>query len=293
MNILTQVLLPLILAFIMFSMGLSLVIDDFKKIAQYPKAFFIGLILQIVSLPLLGFLVAKVWTSQFGLEPIYAAGLILIAACPGGVTSNLLTHLGKGDTALSISLTAVISFLSVITLPLIVNLGLVTFMGSKTSIEMNFFQTVSGIFMITSVPVIIGMIINYKSKNFALKIEPICRKLATAFFVLIVFAAIIKDIKLLKESFSTLGPSTLTLNILTMLVAFWASKIVSLSKEQSRAITFECGLQNATLAIFVAATLLNNEKMMFPGVIYGLLMFVTGGLYLFKVLSKNQLKLNN
>lgn len=288
MNVLTQVLLPLILAFIMFSMGLSLVIDDFKRVAKYPKAFVIGLALQVISLPLLGFLVANIWVNQFGLEPVYAAGLIIIAACPGGVTSNLMTHLGRGDTALSISLTAVISFLTVITLPLIVNLGLSTFMGAESDVHLNVLKTVIGVFVITSVPVIIGMVIKAKNNDLAKKIEPFCRKLATFFFIAIVLAAVAKDIKLLKESFSTLGPSALTLNILTMVIAYGFSRLLTLSKEQSRAITFECGLQNGTLAIFIAVTLLGNEKMMLPGVVYGLLMFVTGGLYLFKLLHKDK-----
>ncbi|MCO4792088.1 MAG: bile acid:sodium symporter family protein [Bacteriovoracaceae bacterium] len=288
MNVLTQVLLPLILAFIMFSMGLSLVIDDFKRVAKYPKAFVVGLLLQVITLPLLGFLVATVWTNYFGLNPVYAAGLIIIAACPGGVTSNLMTHLGKGDTALSISLTAVISFLTVITLPIIVNLGLSNFMGSESDVKLNVIKTVVGIFVITSVPVIIGMVIKAKNSSLADKIEPLCRKLATFFFIAIVLVAVAKDFKLLMESISTIGPSALTLNILTMVLAYGASRLLTLSKEQSRAITFECGLQNGTLAIFIAVTLLGDERMMLPGVVYGLLMFVTGGIYLFKLLHKDK-----
>ena len=287
MNVLTQVLLPLIFAFIMFSMGLSLVIDDFRRVAKYPKAFMIGLALQVFSLPILGFLVAYLWVNQFGLEPVYAAGLIIIAACPGGVTSNLMTHLGRGDTALSISLTAVISFLTVITLPVIVNLGLTHFMGAESDVHLNVLKTVVGVFFITSVPVIIGMIIKAKNNSFAEKIEPFSRKLATFFLIVIVIAAVVKDLKLLMTSFSTLGPSVLILNILTMVIAYSFSRLLTLSKEQSRAITFECGLQNGTLAIFVAVTLLGNEIMMLPGVVYSLLMFVTGGLYLLKIMYRD------
>lgn len=287
MNIITQVLLPLILAFIMFSMGLSLVVNDFKRVAKFPKAFMIGLLLQVVSLPLLGFLVANIWVNQFGLAPAYGVGLIIIAACPGGVTSNLMTHLGRGDTALSITLTAFISILTVITLPLIVNLGLSTFLGEASNVKLDVLKTVVGIFFITSVPVALGMLIKAKKEMAADRMEPICRKLATLLFIIIILAAVAKDWNLLVESFSKIGPSALTLNILTMILAYGFSRLLTLSKPQARAITFECGLQNGTLAIFIAVTLLKSEEMMLPGVVYGLLMFVTGGAYLFKLLHRD------
>lgn len=288
MNVLTQVFLPLILAFIMFSMGLSLLIDDFKRVAKFPKAFFLGLFLQVISLPILGFLVASLWSIQFGLEPVYAVGIIIIAACPGGVTSNLMTHLGKGDTALSISLTAVISFLTVLSLPLIVNLGLTHFLEAKSEVQLNVFKTVVGIFAITSIPVILGMVIKAKNNALAEKIEPKCRKVATFFFIAIILAAIIKDYPILLDSFSSIGPSVLTLNILAMVIASLVATLIKLPMAQSRAIIFECGLQNGTLAIFIAVTLLENERMMIPGVVYSLLMFFTGGIYLVKILREGK-----
>ena len=131
MDIVTQVLLPLILAFIMFSMGLSLVVDDFKRVAKFPKAFMVGAFLQLVSLPVLAFIITKVWVSTGNVDPALAVGMIIIAACPGGVTSNLMTHLAKGDIALSISLTAIISVISVFTIPFIVNYGYTFFMENS------------------------------------------------------------------------------------------------------------------------------------------------------------------
>lgn len=199
-----------------------------------------------------------------------------------------MTHLGKGDTALSISLTAVISFLTVLTLPLIVNLGLNHFLGAKSEVQLNVFKTVVGIFAITSIPVILGMVIKAKNNALAEKIEPICRKVATFFFIAIILAAIAKDYPILLDSFSSIGPSVLTLNILAMLFAFLVAILIKLPLAQSRAIIFECGLQNGTLAIFIAVTLLENEKMMIPGVVYSLLMFLTGGLYLLKILRESK-----
>ncbi len=285
MNIITQVLLPLILAFIMFSMGLSLVPEDFKRVLKFPKAFSIGLILQMIMLPLLGFVIAHTWVENLELAPAFAVGLIVIAACPGGVTSNLMTHLGKGDTALSISLTAVISILSVFTLPIIVNLGIESFMSHLGTQELNVGKAIIGVFVITTVPVLLGMIFKYFKSNLADSLEPNFRKASAIFFIIIILAAIVKDWGLLVDNFSSIGPATLVLNLITMGVAFGASRLLDLSLSQSRAITFECGLQNGTLAIFVTATLLNNQEMMLPGGIYSILMFITGGVYLLGIIK--------
>lgn len=290
MNIVTQILLPLILAFIMFSMGLSLTVADFKRVLKFPKAFALGFILQVVSLPILGFLIAWIWSTYFGLNPLYAAGIIIIAACPGGVTSNLMTHLGRGDTALSISLTAVISVLTVLTLPFIVNLGLSTFNGATSDIQLNVFKTVFGVFIITTVPVLIGMFFKAKKSDWADNFEPIARKFATVFFVIIILAAIAKDWKTLTETFGTIGPATLTLNLVAMIISYSFAKLFSLSGSQARAITFECGLQNGTLAIFVSLTLIGSREMMLPGAIYSILMFITGGFYLMKLIRSNKVK---
>lgn len=288
MDIVTQIILPLILAFIMFSMGLSLVVDDFKRVAKFPKAFIVGAVLQIVSLPLIAFLITKAWVATTAVNPAFAVGMIIIAACPGGVTSNLYTHLAKGDTALSISLTAIISILSVFTIPLIVNLGYGAFMGAENGSPLPVAKTIFGIFCITTVPVIIGMIIKAKNSDFADMLEPKARTLATIFFVLIILAAILKRWTTLVDNFSLIGPTVLFLNLATIAVAIIVSKLAKINKSQEIAITFECGLQNGTLAIMIAATFLKNELMMLPGGLYSLLMFITGGLYFFALKSMNK-----
>ncbi len=289
MDIVTQVILPLILAFIMFSMGLSLVIDDFKRVLSLPKAFLIGAFLQIFSLPILAFLITKAWVSGGGVDPALAVGMIILAACPGGVTSNLMTHLGKGDTALSISLTAVISVLSVVTIPIIINFGYYSFMGDDHNSPLPILSTILGIFFITTVPVAIGMFIKAKKESFADNFEPLARKMATFFFGLIVGVAVFKKWDLLVENFASVGLVTLALNIATMGFAWFVAKVTGLAERQRIAITLECGLQNGTLAIMIAATFLKNETMMLPGGVYSLLMFATGGLYLLllRFLNKN------
>jgi len=289
MDIVTQVLLPLILAFIMFSMGLSLVIDDFKRVLTLPKAFLIGTFLQVITLPILAFLITRVWVNMGGVDPALAVGMIIIAACPGGVTSNLMTHLGKGDTALSISLTAVISILSVVTIPFIINFGYYYFMKTDHNSPLPILSTIVGIFCVTTVPVFIGMLVKAQKSQFADRLEPYARKVATLFFILIVFAAVIKKWDLLAENFSSVGFATLTLNISAMLFAYLLARFLGLMEKQRIAITLECGLQNGTLAIMIAATFLKNETMMIPGGVYSLLMFATGGIYLLglKILRKD------
>jgi BASS family bile acid:Na+ symporter len=290
MDIITQVILPLILAFIMFSMGLSLIVDDFKRVAKFPKAFITGAALQIISLPVLAFFLTKFWVTTGNVEPAFAVGVIIVAACPGGVTSNLMTHLGRGDTALSISLTAVLSVVSVFTIPFIINFGHASFMEAGNSNALPVAKTIVGIFCITTLPVAIGMLINAKKPKLAARFEPKARALATVLFVLIILAAVIKKWAPLSTSFSSVGPIILTLNLLTMFLAFAVSKLLRLGREKSIAIIFECGLQNGTLAIMIAATFLKNELMMIPGGIYSLLMFFTGGLYLLYLMKKNQAK---
>lgn len=278
MNLLTQVALPLILAFMMFSMGLDLVVDDFKRIGKYPKAFFAGILLQFLSLPVLAFLIAK-FSVDMGADPAFAIGLVIIAACPGGVTSNMMTHIAKGDTALSISLTAVTSIASVFTLPFIARFGVEFFSGAQTQMAFPIGKIIGGVFIITTVPLLLGMLIKAKAPNWSQKSEPLFRKIASGLFVLVIVAALSKDFKTAMQGFGDLGAMVLLLNIGTMAIALLVSKMMALTRAQGTAIVYECGFQNGTLAIFIALSLLKNEKMMLPGAIYGLTMFITGALY--------------
>ena len=275
-NFVTQVLLPVSLAFIMFSLGLALVLDDFKRVVVRPKDFAVGALSQIVLLPAVAFVLAIVWP----MDPTLKVGVMILAACPGGVTSNLMTYLARGDTALSVSLTAVISVVSVVTLPLIVGGSIVYFLDAETAPEMSVGQTILGVFLITTVPVAAGIGLRHLRPAFAQAFERRARIVATVLFVLIILGAILSERENLVSYFVQAGPATLVLNLVMMAIAFGLAMALGLGVPQRTAITLECGLQNGTLAIFVAVTLLGNTAMSVPGGIYSLLMFATAGVFM-------------
>jgi BASS family bile acid:Na+ symporter len=281
-NVITQVFLPVSLAFVMFSVGLELAAKDFKRVAVQPKDFLIGALSQVVLLPLVAFLLLSIWR----IDPALAVGVMIIAACPGGVTSNLMTYLARGDTALSVSLTAVISLLAIVTLPLIVGLSISHFMDAATAPDLSIGATVGGVFAITAVPVIIGMTVNHFAPAFARKFERIARIVASLLFVVIIAGAIFAERDNIVGYFLQAGPVTLALNLTMMALALAIARVAGLGARQRTAITLECGLQNGTLAVFVAATLIGSREMMVPGAIYSLLMFPTALAYLFLVMRR-------
>jgi BASS family bile acid:Na+ symporter len=270
-SILTKVFLPLALAFIMAGMGISLQINDFKKIIYFPKAFFIGIVSQIAVLPIVGFLLVIV----FQLQGALAVGLMIIASCPGGATSNLISHLAKGDTALSISLTAISSLLTVITIPLIVNYS-INYFGEEGSVTLPVGKTIAQIFVISIIPVSIGMFIRKLKPSISQKAQEPVKIISALFLAAVIAAAIIKERENLIELMQLTGPVTFALNAGMIVLGFLAGKLFSLSKKQSITIGIETGIQNGTLGIFVAATLLKNSTMAVPSAIYSLLMFFTG-----------------
>lgn len=283
-NTITQIFLPLSLAFIMFSVGLELTVADFKRVAVQPKDFAVGAVSQVLVLPLVAFALLSVWP----IAPALAVGVMIIAACPGGVTSNLMTYLARGDTALSVSLTAVISLLSVLTLPAIVSIAVLHFMDAATAPDLSIGRTVLGVFAITTVPVVIGMVVNRYAPGFARRFERVARIIASVLFVVIVAGAIYAERANLVDYFKQAGPVTLALNVVMMALAVALSKVARLEVAQRTAITLECGLQNGTLAIFVALTLIGSREMMVPGAIYSLLMFPTAVAYLLCVVARRQ-----
>ncbi|MDH3232753.1 MAG: bile acid:sodium symporter family protein [Alphaproteobacteria bacterium] len=281
-NIVTQIILPISLAFIMLTLGLALRWADFRRVAVQPKDFFVGAVSQVVLLPLVAFALVSLWP----IDPALAVGVMILAACPGGVTSNLLTHIARGDTALSVSLTAVISLLAVFTLPFIVGFSIVHFMDAATAPKLNVIETIAGVFVITTVPVLVGMMIRHLAPRIAKASERIARHVATTLFVLIVLGAIASERANIVSYFIQAGPVTLVLNVIMLLLAFGLGAVFRLGRAQRTAITLECGLQNSTLAIFVGATLLKNTTMIVPGGIYGLIMFATAGIYMWGVLRR-------
>ena len=277
MNIITDIFLPLALAFIMFSLGLGLSGADFLRVLKQPKDFFIGIISQIFLLPLIAFILVKIWPISTEL----ALGVMIIAAAPGGVTSNILTSLAKGDVALSISLTAIISLLSLITIPfmMIVSLNLLEINNTFENISLK--SMVLKMFLIVTVPVILGMFLKKFLSNFASAFEKKSKKISIILFVLVLAGAILAEKQNIVDYFIQAGTITLTLNIIMMVLAFYIAQLLGTGNAQKKCISIECGLQNGTLAIFIATTLFGGGIYLIPASTYSLIMFATSLIFVF------------
>src|SRR5690606_26852339 len=241
----------------------------FRNLILFPKAVGIGLILKLVFIPLLTFGMLY----MIPLQPELAVGFVLLAACPGGATTNLITHLAKGDVALSITLTAIASVITVFTIPVLVNLGMIQFMGEGQIIELPFFKTIIQILVITILPVGIGMIIYKRSPRLSHKAEKPVKIISALFLVLIIAAVLIKERANLTEFFIKAGPLSLLLNLLGMLSGYYITKAITRNKAQSLAVGIEVGIVNGTLGIAIAAGILGNSVMTIPAAIYSIIMF--------------------
>ena len=270
-NVLTEVFLPLALAIIMLGMGLSLTLADFKRILVYPKAIFVGIVNQIVLLPLLAFAIIFV----LGLQTELAVGLVILAACPGGPTSNLISHLSRGDVALSISLTVVSSLITVVTIPFLVNYAIVKYIPDGQQQALPIFTTILSVLVITLIPVAIGMAINKAKPALATRLDRPVKILSAIFLFLIIAGALAKEKENLVNFFLLVGPAALLLNLLSMSIGYGTSCATGHDTRQCITIAIESGIQNGTLGIAIAATLLQNPAMSIPSAIYGLLMFIT------------------
>ncbi|MBD2443276.1 bile acid:sodium symporter family protein [Dolichospermum sp. FACHB-1091] len=273
-SFLTTVLLPVALAIIMLGMGLSLLPEDFLRVTKYPKAVAIGLISQLIFLPIIGFIIAKI----IPMEPAIAMGLMIIALCPGGVSSNIITFLAKGDVALSVTLTAFSSLITVFTIPILGNLAYQHFIGKTetAAIGLPIGATILQIFLMTLLPISLGMIFRQILPDIALRLEKVTNRLAVAFLALIILLVIIREWNNLPSFLVQVGLSVVLLNTISMLVGFYLSKLLKLNSRQQICIAIEVGIQNGTLAIAITAGLLNNPDMAIPGAIYSLFMNLTG-----------------
>lgn len=276
-SVLTSVVLPLSLFIIMLGVGLSLVVEDFKRVIVFPKAVAVGLFNQLLLLPLVGFGLAI----AFNLPPALAVGLMLIACCPGGVTSNLITFVARGDAALSITLTAISGVVVVITIPLILVFSLGYFMGETQEVVVPFGQTIGQIAGVTIVPVALGMLIRRFKAGFAERMERPARIGSTVIFVVILAGIILANLDVLKEHFVSLSGVTATLNIVMMLIGFGSARLLALKLPQALSISIESGIQNGTLAIVIATSILGQGDMALPGAVYSLIMFMTGAAVMF------------
>ena len=270
MGIVTDVGLPLALAFIMFALGLGLVAGDFRRIVTQPRDFFVGALSQMVLLPAVALLLVLVWP----MRPELAVGVMIIAAAPGGATSNLITAFARGDVALSVSLTAVISLLSVVTIPFIVAFAHQWLVGSGTE-DVSILGTALGVFLIVTVPVLIGMAVRRFAENFAVGFEPMARRISIVLFVLVLIGAVVQERDNVVAYFAEAGLVTLVLNVVMMTLAFLLAAAFGSGPKQRIAISIECGLQNGTLAIAVATLLFAGGPYVIPAATYSLIMFAT------------------
>ena len=266
------ILLPLSLAVIMVSLGLSLTPDDFRRVLKFPKGVGIGMVNLLVVSPLLAFAVAEL----VGLEAALAVGLVLLGASPGGTTANLLTHVARGDTALSVTMTAVSSVAAVVTVPLYLGLAIDHF-GVSFENDPEMAGVAARVFFITVVPLSIGMAIRARRTAWAIRREGRARQIALVLFVFVVGGSIANESEAITDHFAELAIATLMLNLAAMTISFNVARLARLSRQQSTAIAMELGVHNGTVAITVGAgiaTILAS-----PAAVYSVFMFITAGLF--------------
>ena len=270
MEVVTKIA-PIALALIMLTLGLGLTTSDFTRVIKQPKDFLIGLICQVILLPIIAFVLIKI----LNVQPALALGVMIIAAAPGGVTSNILTKFANGDVALSVSLTAIISLLSILTVPFIV-------IKSADLLDINYLSkeiSMSGIsikmFLVVTLPVVIGMLIRKFAQDFIIKRTALIEKISLALFMIVFISIWLEEWDNIIMYISRAGVITLILNVTMMVLGFYVAKIFASGIEQRKCISLECGLQNGTLAVFVSTQIFDDIIYLIPTASYALIMFVT------------------
>jgi BASS family bile acid:Na+ symporter len=275
---------PISLAIIMLGLGMSLTIQDFLRVIKVPKDFLVGFICQLILLPIVAFVLIKLLNTPAEL----AIGVMLIAAAPGGVTSNILTKFAKGDVALSISLTAIISLISIISVPFIVFNSIDLFEINNVTKDISMLGIALKMFFVVTVPVIIGMMIKHFAKDFVTNKALIIQRISVFLFVLVFIAIYIEEWENIVSFIARAGLIALILNITMMIIGFYAAKFFASGVAQQRCISLECGLQNGTLAAFVGTQIFDASSMVFivPAAAYALIMMVTSIFFIF-IIKKN------
>ena len=267
-----DIFLPFSLVFIMFTLGLGLTLSDFTNLLYKPKPFFIGIMNQMLILPLVAFIII----STLGITKEVAVGMMILASCPGGVTSNMITKLAQGDTALSISYTAVISILTIFTLPIITGVSMNHFMGADAP-PLNILSLGLTMFFITAVPVGIGMLVRSKKKSFADTFDPTATRISTVLFVIIILGALASEWDTFVNNFFQLGPAIVLLIVIMLFVAYTSSNWLKMNKKQSITVAIESGIQNGTVGITVGNLILNPASglsiLSIPSGVYSILMY--------------------
>ena len=285
-TLVNSVVIPVCLFLIMMGMGLTLITNDFKRVLKYPKAVGIGLTNQLILLPIIGFALANIMP----LRPEYAVGVMLLVLCPGGTTSNLFTYLAKGDVALSVTMTAIASVITVFTIPIVLSFSLIYFMGSGSEFELPVVKTVLTLVVLTIVPISIGMLIKRYAPKVADRSQVYVSRFGVIFLTFLVLFLSYVQRDIIVDAFIATGPVSVLLNVSTMALGYYSSKWFGLNLAQRTSVTLEVGLQNSTLSIFMALTLLSNYDMSMMPAIYTLVMFLTAGI-LVRIFSARHNKL--
>ena len=283
MEIVTKIA-PIILALIMLGLGLGLKIEDFTRVLKTPKDFFVGFFSQLIILPLVAYFLIII----FNVSPEIAIGIMIIAAAPGGVTSNILTKFANGDVALSITLTAIISLISIFTVPLIIFTSADLLGITNISQNISMIGIALKMFLVVTVPVILGMIIRKFAENFVNSKIQIFEKLNIVLFVIFFIAAFYEERESFIDFLVQAGLISLILNISMMIVAYYLGKTFASGVKQQKCIALECGLQNGTLAIFVSTQIFGTDIIYItPTAAYALIMYITGFIFVFLLKNKN------
>ena len=280
-NVLIPQLLVGALALIMFGLGLSLSLQDFTRLFKHPKAVVVALVLQIILLPLACYLLIV----ALNVPPLFAVGLMLLAASPGGVSANLFSHLFGGNVAMNISLTAINTVLSIITLPLISNWAITTFAKTGQVVPLQFGKVVE-VIAIVLIPVLLGMWVRTLKPGFAARSEKPMKIFSAVVLAVVAIGAIVKEWDAMTASFSVVGPAVVGFNLISLLSGYYLSRASGLDKPMATAISYEIGIHNSTLAIFVALSVLNNLQLALPAAIYSVSMYITATLFGLLVLRR-------
>ena len=269
MEIVTKIA-PLCLAIIMFSLGLGLTINDFLRVIKYPKNFLVGFICQVILLPIIAFILINLIT----LTPEIALGVMIIAAAPGGVTSNVLTKFANGDVALSVSLTAIVSLISIATVPFIV-FHSANFLEIEILKEITMNSIAIKMFFVVTVPVLLGMIIRKLKQDLVIAYESLFQKISIILFLIVFTAIWVEEWGEIMSYIKTAGLISIILNMTMIIIGFYVAKFLVSGIAQRKSISLECGLQNGTLAVYVATQLFDQKVYLVPTAAYVLIMFVT------------------
>ncbi len=273
-SFLMNIIMPLCMALIMFGMGLSLLIEDFKRVLEYPRAVGIGIFGQVVLLPLTGFLIA----STFNLSPEQAVGLMVLTACAGGATSNMIVYLAKGDIALSVTLTAISCVITIITIPFVVNFALFHFMNVSQEAALPIGITNMKLFFLILFPVLLGLLVHIRFPKVAARLERHVNWFSVVFFVSLLVAIVSQNFELMTVALPSVGPATFTLSAVTMTIGYFLSRIFRLDIQQSTAVSIEIGVQNSATGIFIATVLLESTEIALTPCVYSLIMYVNAGI---------------